>query len=205
MPTALIFLMSRCKRLRLTWFLSMESLTPVKLLKAHMANNVGSEHQLPSRPPISLLVGVLLLGTLLAWWGTRDHPRRLFGESLREPVAAAGVGLPQTTREESASLNRGSQISERQCAGCHEMFTRSSAPSYQEIVNFYRRQFPASAGNLDLQSRLAAAVTHPRPGWGNFAPGPLESDLSPDDRIAVAAWILSNSQQEQNASEGTEK
>jgi cytochrome c551/c552 len=182
----------------------MESLTLVKLLKAHMANRVGSEHQSPSRPPISLLVGVLLLGTLLAWWGTRDH-RALFGESLREPVAAAGVGLPQTTQEESALLNRGFQISERQCAGCHEMFTRSSAPSYQEIVNFYRREIPASAGNPDLQSRLASAVTHPRPGWGNFAPGPSESGLSLDDRIAVAGWILSNFQQEKNASEGAGK
>jgi cytochrome c551/c552 len=170
-----------------------------------MANRAGSEHQSTSRPPIGLVSGVLLLGTLLAWWGTRDHPRRLFGESLREPVAAAGVGLPQTTQEESALLERGSQISQRQCAGCHEMFTRSSAPSYQEIVTAYRRQFPASAGNPDLQSRLASAVTHPRPGWGNFAPGPLESDLSPDDRIAVAVWILSNFQQQKDASEGAGK
>ena len=169
-----------------------------------MANRAGNEHQSPSRPPIGLVIGVLLLGTLLSWWGTRDHPRRLFGESLREPVAAAGAGLPQTTQVESASLERGSQISQRQCAGCHQMFTRSSAPSYQEIVNFYRRQFPASAGNSDLQSRLAAAVTHPQPGWDNFALGPSESDLSPDDRIAVASWILSNFQ-EKVASAGVGK
>src|SRR6201981_1203050 len=103
----------------------------VKARKEPMANNVISEHR--SRSMIGLLTFVLLLGTLLAWWGTRDH-RRLFGESLREPVAAAGVGLPQAAQDESALLNRGSQISERQCAGCHEMFTRSSAPSYQEIV-----------------------------------------------------------------------
>jgi len=160
-----------------------------------MANRVGSEHQSTSRPLIGLVSGVLLLGTLLAWWGTRDHPRRLFGESLREPVAAAGVGLPQTTQEESSLLERGSQVSQRQCAGCHEMFTRSSAPSYQEIVNFYRREIPASAGNSDLQSQLASAVTHPLPGWGNFARGPSESDLSPDDRIAVVGWILSNFKQ----------
>ena len=169
-----------------------------------MANRIGSEQQSPSRPPIGLVGSVLLLGTLLAWWGTRDH-RRLFGESLREPVAAASVVLPQVAQDESALLNRGSQISQRQCAGCHEMFTRSSAPSYQEIVTFYRRGIPASAGNPDLRSRLATAVTHPRPGWGNFAPGPLESDLSPDDRIAVAVWILSNFQQENNASEGAGK
>ena len=169
-----------------------------------MANRIGSEQQSPSRPPIGLVGSVLLLGTLLAWWGTRDH-RRLFGESLREPVAAASVVLPQVAQDESALLNRGSQISQRQCAGCHEMFTRSSAPSYQEIVTFYRRGIPASAGNPDLRSRLATAVPHPRPGWGNFAPGPLESDLSPDDRIAVAVWILSNFQQENNASEGAGK
>jgi cytochrome c551/c552 len=169
-----------------------------------MANRAGSEHQSTSRPLIGLVSGVLLLGTLLAWWGTRDHPRRLFGESLREPVAAAGVGLPQTTQEESSLLERGSQISQRQCAGCHEMFTRSSAPSYQEIVNFYRREIHASAGNLDLQSRLASAVIHPQPGWGNFALGPSESDLSLDDRIAVAAWILSNFQ-EKVASAGVGK
>src|SRR3979411_1068368 len=128
-----------------------------------MANNVGSEHQ--SRPPIRLLGFVLLLGTLFAWWGTRDY-RRQFGELLREPVAAAGMVLPQVTQEESALLSRGSQISQRQCAGCHEMATRSSAPSYQEIVTFYRRAAPASGGNRDLRSRLASAVTHPRPGWG---------------------------------------
>src|SRR5712692_1237836 len=87
-------------------------------------------------------------------------------------------------------LDRGSEISTRQCAGCHEMATRTSAPSYQEIVSFYRHEVPISAGSPDLRSRLASAVTHPRPGWGNFAPGPLESELSLDDRIALATWIL---------------
>lgn len=163
-----------------------------------MANSVGSEHKSPSRPPIRLLASVLLLGTLLAWWGTRDH-RRLFGESLREPVAAGVAVLPQVTQQESVLLDRGSQISQRQCAGCHEMATRSSAPSYREIVTFYRREFLASAGNPDLRSRLASAVTHPQPGWGNFAPGPLESGLSPDDRIALASWILNRFDRGKNA------
>jgi len=167
-----------------------------------MANNLGSGH--PSRPLILLVGFLLLLGTLFAWWGTRDY-RRLFGESLREPVAAAGMALPQVTQEESALLGRGSQISQRQCAGCHEMATRSSAPSYQEIVTFYRRRFPASAGNTDLRSRLASAVTHPRPGWGNFAPGPSESGLSIDDRIAVASWILNSFDRDKNAGAGVGK
>jgi cytochrome c551/c552 len=169
-----------------------------------MANRVGSEHQPPSRPPVRLLGSVLLLGTLLAWWGTRDH-RRLFGESLREPVAARSVVLPQATQEESASLDRGSQISVRQCAGCHEMATRSCAPSYQEIATFYRREFPTSAGNSDLRARLASAVTHPRPGWGNYAPGPLEPELPLDDRVAVARWILNSFDRDKNAGEGVGK
>ena len=169
-----------------------------------MANRVGGEHHLRSRS-LTLLVGsVLLLGTLLAWWGTRGH-RRLFGEPPRRPVAAGDTVLPQVTQDESALLARGSQISTRQCAGCHEMATRSSGPSYKEIVTFYRRQFPTSAGDSDLRSRLAAAVTHPRPGWGNFAPGPSESELSLDDRIALATWILNNFGQDKKPDEGVGK
>jgi len=176
----------------------------VKLLKAHMANRVGGEHHSRSRT-LTLLVGsALLLGTLLAWWGTRGH-RRLFGEPLREPVAAGGTVLPPVTPEESALFDRGSLISQRQCAGCHEMATRSSGPSYREIVTFYRRKFSTSSGNFDLRSRLASAVTHPRPGWGNFAPGPSESELSLDDRIALASWILSSVDQDKKPGEGVGK
>jgi cytochrome c551/c552 len=167
-----------------------------------MANNVDSEHR--SRPLIGLVTSVLLLGTLLAWWGTRDH-RRLFGESVREPLAAGGMVLPPVTLEDSALLDRGYQISQRQCAGCHEMTTRLSAPSYQQIVTFYRRAFPPAAGDTDLRSRLASAVTHPQPGWGNFAPGPPESGLSPDDRIALARWMLSSFVQARNVGEGVGK
>ena len=169
-----------------------------------MANRVGGEHYLRSWS-LTLLVGsVLLLGTLLAWWGTRGH-RRLFGEPPRRPVAAGDTVLPQVTQDEGALLARGSQISTRQCAGCHEMATRSSGPSYKEIVTFYRRQFPTSAGDSDLRSRLAAAVTHPRPGWGNFAPGPPESELSLDDRIALASWILNSVDQDKKSGEGVGK
>ena len=169
-----------------------------------MANRVGGEHHLRSRS-LTLLVGsVLLLGTLLAWWGTRGH-RRLFGEPRREPEAAGGTVLPQVTQEEGALLDRGFQISERQCAGCHKMATRSSGPSYKEIVTFYRRGFSSSASNPDLRSRLASAVTHPRPGWGNFAPGPSESGLSLDDRIALASWILNSFDRDKNAGEGVGK
>jgi len=166
-----------------------------------MANSTGSKHQSPSRPPIRLLSSVLLLGTLLAWWGTRDY-RRLFGESPREPIAAASVLPPQVTPENRALRDRGFQISERQCAGCHEMTIRSSGPSYQEIVSFYRRGFSASGGNQNLRARLASAVTHPQPGWGNFAPGPSESGLSLDDRVAVASWMLNSFDRDKHAGAG---
>jgi len=169
-----------------------------------MANRVGSEHQSPSRVPIRLVGSVLFLGALLAWWGTRDH-RRLFGESRRKPAVAVGVVLPQVAHEQSGLLARGSQISQRQCAGCHEMATRSSGPSYKEIVTFYRSEFPNSAGDSDLRARLAAAVTHPRPGWGNFAPGPLESGLSLDDRIALGSWILNSLDRDRQPGEGAGK
>jgi cytochrome c551/c552 len=169
-----------------------------------MANRVGGEHHSRSRPLTLLLGSVLLLGTLLAWWGTRGH-RRLFGEPRREPEAAGGTVLPPVPQEESALLDRGSQISQRQCAGCHKMATRSSGPSYKEIVTFYRREFSTSPGSPDLRSRLATAVTHPRPGWGNFAPGPSESELSLDDRIALASWILNSVDRDQKPGEGVGK
>jgi cytochrome c551/c552 len=169
-----------------------------------MANRVGSEQQSPPRPPVRLLVSVLLLGTLLAWWGTRGH-RRQFGELGRKPAVAAGVVLPGTAQDESSLLDRGAQISQRRCAGCHDVASRSSGPSYKEIVNFYRRQFPNSAGNSDLRARLAVAVTHPRPGWGNFAPGPVESQLSVDDRIGLASWILNSFDQDEQPDEGASK
>jgi cytochrome c551/c552 len=180
----------------------MARLALVKVRKELMANNVDSEHQ--SRPLIGLLTSVLLLGTLLAWWGTRDD-RDLFGESLRQPVTAAGVVVPQVTQEDSALVDRGYEISQRQCAGCHEMTTRSSAPSYREIVTFYSRGFAGAAGNPGLRSRLASAVTHPQPGWGNFAPGPGEPGLSLDDRIAVASWMLNSFDREKNAGQGVGK
>jgi cytochrome c551/c552 len=169
-----------------------------------MANRIGSEHHSQPRPPVRLVVSVVLLGTLLAWWGTRGH-RRLFGEARRKPVAAGEVVLPEVTQEQSVLVDRGSQISQRQCAGCHEIATRSSGPSYQEIVSFYQREFPNSLGDSDLRARLAVAVTHPRPGWGNFAPGPVESGLTLDDRIALASWILNSFNRNKEPGEGASK
>jgi cytochrome c551/c552 len=166
-----------------------------------MVNRFGSEPQSPSRSPIRLLIFVLVLGTLLAWWGTRDD-RLLFGDAPRTPVAAEGSALPQITQAESVLLDRGSRISQRQCAGCHQMATPSSAPSYDEIVTFYREEASTSPGSPDLRSRLASAVTHPRPGWGNFPPGPSESELSLEDRVALASWILHNLNRNANAGGG---
>jgi cytochrome c551/c552 len=164
-----------------------------------MANNVDSEHR--SRPLISLLISVLLLGTLLAWWGTRDY-RQLFGEPLRRPVTAASMVVPEIAQQESALVDRGYEISQRQCAGCHEMTTRSSAPSYGEIVTFYRRGFASATGDPGLRARLASAVTHPWPGWGNFAPGPAEPGLSLEDRTALASWMLNSFDREKNVDKG---
>lgn len=167
-----------------------------------MANDFDNPNQ--PRPPIVLMSFLLLLGAMFAWWGTRDY-RRLFAEEMRGPVAAAGVMLSNSTPQGGALLDRGSQISQRRCAGCHEMATRSSAPSYREIVTFYRRDLSNATSSADLRSRLASAVNHPQPGWGNFAPGPAESGLSVEDRIAVASWILDSFDRDKNAGESVGK
>jgi cytochrome c551/c552 len=153
-----------------------------------MANNVHNGSETPGRPPLRLLGFVVLLGALLAWWGTRDR-RHLFGESPRKPVGETALCLPPNIQ--IGMVARGSQIERRQCAGCHDMFTRSSGPSYQEIVTFYEHHSSNPGGAPDLLSRLSSAIAHPQPGWGNFAPGPPEEGLSLDDRTAVASWMLS--------------
>jgi cytochrome c551/c552 len=169
-----------------------------------MANRAGGEHQSPSRAPIHLVGSVLLLGTLLAWWGTRDH-RRLFGDLPRKPVAAAVLSIPPNIQIEGAALARGFEIEQRQCAGCHEMSTRSTGPSYQEVVTFYLHHSEAPDEKSDLLNQLSSAVNHPQPGWGNFAPGPAASGLSLEDRVAVASWILSNFEAENSARKGVTK
>jgi cytochrome c551/c552 len=169
-----------------------------------MANRVGSEHQSPSPAPIRLVGSVLLLGTLLAWWGTRDH-RRLFGDLPRKPVAAAVLSIPPNIEIEGAATARGLEIERRQCAGCHETSTRSTGPSYQEVLTFYLHHSAAPVVFCDLLNQLSSAVGHPQPGWGNFAPGPAESGLSLEDRVAVASWILSNFEPEKSARKGVAK
>jgi cytochrome c551/c552 len=181
----------------------METLTLVKFLKAHMANRVRSEYQSPARPPIHLVASVLLLGTLLAWWGTRDH-RRLFGDLPRKAVTAAPLSVLANVKIDSAIVASGYQINQRQCAGCHEMSTRSNGPSYQEIVAFYLNQSASRDENSDLPTRLSSAIVHPRPGWGNFAPGPAQL-LSREDRFAVASWLLSSFGQEKYTAKGAGK
>lgn len=161
-----------------------------------MANSIGNDHPPGSRPPVRLVGSVLLLGTLLSWWGTRDY-RHLFGEPPRMPFLAAAPDATQNTLGGSERLARGSEIAQHNCAGCHELAARSTGPSYQQIVAFYRRHSDA-----DLVSRLAAAAAHPRPGWTNFAPGPPERGLTPEARAAVASWILNELSQKGEASEG---
>jgi cytochrome c551/c552 len=169
-----------------------------------MANRIGSEHQSPPRPQIRLLGSVVLLGTLLAWWGTLDH-RRLFGDLPRKPVAAAAQPVAPNVPIDSAMVARGFQIEQEQCAGCHEMSTRSTGPSYQEIVAFYLHHSADGDEKSDLLARLSSAVAHPQPGWGNFAPGPTQLRLSPEDRNAVVSWLLSSFEQEKRAGKGVGK
>jgi cytochrome c551/c552 len=169
-----------------------------------MANRVGNEYQSPSRTPIRLVGSVLLLGMLLAWWGTRDN-RRLFGELSRKPVAAAVQSIPPNIQIDGAVVARGFEIEQRQCAGCHEMSTRSTGPSYQEVVTFYLHHSAVPDEKSDLLNQLSSAISHPQPGWGNFAPGPAESGLSLEDRVAVASWILNNFEPEKSARKGVAK
>lgn len=166
-----------------------------------MANSIGNDHQARSRPPVRMVGSVLLLGTLLAWWGTRDS-RHLFGDPPPRPMVEAAPNVLQNIRNDSAMLDRGFQIEQLECAGCHEMTSRSSGPSYRQIVTFYLSESRRSANKRDLLSEIAAGVAHPQPGWTNFAPGPPQSNIALEDRVAVASWILNEFGQRTGANEG---
>jgi cytochrome c551/c552 len=165
-----------------------------------MASN-GNEHQPPSRAPVRLVGVVVLLGAVLAWWGTRDH-RHLFGAPPRTPTLAAAAAVSQSLQGDTATLARGPRIEQQRCAGCHDLSARSTGPSYQQIAAFYLHRSSRSASRSDVVSALAAAASHPQPAWGNFAPGPDQSALALEERLAVASWILDRFGPNPRASEG---
>ena len=135
--------------------------------------------QKPSRWLYLLTAGVLLLGTLLVVVGTRTsrdddarakHARQDSGPDETCPPAPATPGL----------LERGATLQRMECAGCHSDDRREIGPSYQVIAARYQCR----------PEELSAAISHPKPGWADYPPGPPGPPLARDDQSALVFWIL---------------
>jgi cytochrome c551/c552 len=133
-----------------------------------------SEHT-PARWLYLLTGGVLLLGTLLAVIGTRDR------DNHASPRQAIGLGeicspLSFTPR----LLEHGATLQRMECAGCHSDDRREIGPSYEVIAARYHCR----------PDELITAISHPKPGWADYPPGPEGPPLAREDQSALVSWIL---------------
>lgn len=133
---------------------------------------------------------VAICGALLAWASIQGGN---VSRWLPQPAAIhkANAALVISAAGTKDALTRGARIQTTQCAGCHDIEQRSTAPSYQEIVDHYKGQ------GESVLADLAEAVNHPSPGWSGYSPGP-PSGLPQSDRVAVAYWLMNSSRKGTN-------
>jgi len=93
----------------------------------------------------------------------------------------------------SALIQTGKLVVRQRCSGCHDAQQRLEGPSWQAIVARYQQHVGEDADALALMN---TAISHPRPGWDGYTPGPSAIALKPDAQLGVAAWILSHAREE---------
>lgn len=130
-----------------------------------------------------LVAGLFVIGAILSWASIQGGGMSKWMPSSRV-YHQTGVRATIPNDQASETLAQGARIQGTSCAGCHQREQRSEGPSFREIAARYQTDGDSSLGDL------AAAVSHPAPGWSGYSPGPATTDLSGRDRLAVAYWIL---------------
>ena len=154
-----------------------------------MKTDAGQYRERIPRWLFILIAALLVVGTILSWWGTRakrvfhSGPRAEAILSGRVPAAKPSFSLDQT-------LTQGRQLNTTYCAGCHAERERLIGPSYHLIAASYRALQGRLGGGADVISLLAWGITHPRAGWDNYPPGPQDLVPTPGERATLAYWIL---------------
>lgn len=134
-----------------------------------------SEHR-PSHGVFLLTGGVLLAGTLLLPWGTRD----VRSKEETEPERLRSTNASMAINSAPERVEHGAFLQTMECAGCHDGDRREIGPSFRDIAQLYQGR-PAE---------LAEAISHPQPGWADYPRGPERLRLSEDDRASLVSWIL---------------
>lgn len=155
----------------------------------------NARHSGISRTALLMLVGVLSLGTVIAWSVVRTPASStisLRGDSL--PGVLQGTALDPGRA--STLLQTGKVVVLQRCAGCHDLRQRLEGPPWLAIVARYQAHIGADPMGADALALMSSAIDHPRSGWDGYAPGPASIALTPDAQLGVAAWILSHAREE---------
>ena len=136
---------------------------------------------------IVMVVLALIGGTLLTWGIVHTHA--VSELTQRGDAAPAGVDLKIDPAVALKLVGQGAAIVQMNCAGCHAPDERLSGPSWQAIAEQTRAAIQADPFCGSGLALVAAGVQHPSPGWDGYAAGPAQN-YSPEDRVALAAWIL---------------
>jgi cytochrome c len=131
-----------------------------------------------------IVIALMFAGISLSWFGATliwMQPGVMINLDLTDAVHGAAA---------AAQLERGAQLEELQCSGCHALNERLVGPSYAEIVDFY-----TVGGRVmsDDSSMISGAISHASENWSSYPKGPaLKLDLA--DRSALAYWIMKNTE-----------
>ena len=152
----------------------------------------GKSHHDVTRLAFAMLV-VAGVGASLVVWQVLQTPatsllaRRGDTPPPTVPAASLAVAAAPVT---PALIAGGGALVQLQCAGCHDTSQRLVGPSWQAISERFAAMATQDAICGDGRGLIGVGISHPVPGWDGYPPGPAGIDLSPDDRAAIAAWVL---------------
>jgi cytochrome c len=95
-------------------------------------------------------------------------------------LAAAGLLAVVWTLPAHASLELAQK---KACMACHQVERKVVGPSYAEIAKRYR-------GQADAAAVLAESIRKGGSGRWGPAPMPAQPNLSEDDALVLAKWVL---------------
>jgi cytochrome c len=134
------------------------------------------------KPGLLFVLVLVAAGAVLTAWGIGGAPA---SSRAHEPAAVDRAAQPVSF--DTALVQQGARLQQRNCAGCHAVNGRSIGPGFLEIARHY-------SNGPNPVAAVTTAVLHPAPGLADYPPAPPQAYLSSEDRNALAAWILEWSQ-----------
>ena len=158
-----------------------------------MSGATGNDaHHGVTRLAVTMLLLAMAAASVVAWAALRTPATSLLARR-GETVPPASIGSTASAIT-PALIERGAALAGMQCAGCHDADHRLVGPSWTAIGRRYASMAKLDPICGDGRGLIGDGASHPEPGWDGYPPGPTNIELSPDDRTAIAAWVLSVAQ-----------